>query len=309
MYQKSRCVSREKIWVQSTEKLNDNRDAISLVFLSTVLRENFNSFRITLHNFQPLLCFLTCGIDHSYEARVKCKIGYDGGLITWISAKPTDWTPEVKYSISWKNGRKFSVAENFVFFGVHAVPHLRLLHRHRRTMQIFFCVQQLFEVRTWVNKHKETFYKPSHRTTNKHEETRYRLHCHEERCNRKRIHTHFLKDRNCEMQEGQNYLDPRQETHRWSHASSSKISENWWQQSTKSWLRLVNRETITDTLPWDKIWQLKDPWWNKTSQGRHGIISWNLALICEVDCGIIEKSKSTPQRAKRFWIAEQRYAE
>ena len=33
-------------------------------------------------------------------------------------------------------------------------------------------------------------------------ETRYRLNCHEERCNRKRIHTHSLKDRNCEMQEG-----------------------------------------------------------------------------------------------------------
>ena len=42
-----------------------------------------------------------------------------------------------------------------------------------------------------MNKHKETCYKPSHRTTNKHGETRYHLKCHEERCNRKRIHTHF----------------------------------------------------------------------------------------------------------------------
>ena len=25
----------------------------------------------------------------------------------------------------------------------------------------------------------------------------------------------------------------------------------------------------------EKFWQLKDPWWSKTSQGRHGIISWN----------------------------------
>ena len=41
----------------------------------------------------------------------------------------------------------------------------------------------------------------------------YRMNCHDERCNRKRIHTHFLKDRNCEMQEGQNYLDSMQETH------------------------------------------------------------------------------------------------
>ena len=32
--------------------------------------------------------------------------------------------------------------------------------------------------------------------------------------------------------------------------------------------------------------------------------SWNLALICEVDHGIIEKSKSTPRRSERFEIAE-----
>ena len=32
--------------------------------------------------------------------------------------------------------------------------------------------------------------------------------------------------------------------------------------------------------------------------------SWNLALICEVDHEIIEKSKSTPHRSKRFEIAE-----
>ena len=55
-------------------------------------------------------------------------------------------------------------------------------------------------------KHTETCYKPGHRTTNKHGETRYRLNCHEERCKRKRIHTHFLKDRNCEMQEGPELL-------------------------------------------------------------------------------------------------------
>ena len=51
---------------------------------------------------KAILCFQTYGIDHSCEARVKCKIGYDGGLITWISAKPTDWTPEVNYHISSK---------------------------------------------------------------------------------------------------------------------------------------------------------------------------------------------------------------
>ena len=51
MYQNSRCASREKTWVQSTKKLNENWDAISLVFVSAVLRNNFSSFRSTLHNF------------------------------------------------------------------------------------------------------------------------------------------------------------------------------------------------------------------------------------------------------------------
>ena len=75
-----------------------------------------------------------------------CKIRYDGGLVIWISAKPTDWTPEVNYHISWK------MAENSVFCGelrvlrcpgyyrlvLHALPHLRLLHRYLRTMKFYY---------------------------------------------------------------------------------------------------------------------------------------------------------------------------
>ena len=53
MHQNSRCASKEKTWVQSTKKLNENWDAISLVFLSAVLRENFS----TLHNFKPYYAF------------------------------------------------------------------------------------------------------------------------------------------------------------------------------------------------------------------------------------------------------------
>ena len=53
--------------------------------------------------------FLTYGISCSYEARVKCKIGYDGGIITWISTKTTDWTPEVNYHISWIMTETFSI--------------------------------------------------------------------------------------------------------------------------------------------------------------------------------------------------------
>ena len=57
MYQNSRCASREKTWLQSTKKLNENWDAISLVFLSTVLRENCSSFRSILQNFKPYYVF------------------------------------------------------------------------------------------------------------------------------------------------------------------------------------------------------------------------------------------------------------
>ena len=57
MYQNSRCASREKTWLQSTKKLNENWAAISLVFLSTVLRENCSSFRSTLQNFKPYYAF------------------------------------------------------------------------------------------------------------------------------------------------------------------------------------------------------------------------------------------------------------
>ena len=153
-----------------------------------------------------------------------------------------DWTPEVNYHISWK------MAANSVVCGefraprcpgfcrpvLPAQPHLRLRHRYRRTMKILLCVQQQYEVRIWVSKHKETCYKPQSQDDEQARETCYRLNCHEERGNRKRIHTDFLKDRNCEMQEGQNYLDSVQEPHRWSHTSRSKIWENWLQQSTKS---------------------------------------------------------------------------
>ena len=76
-----------------------------------------------------------------------------------------------------KHGRKFSnmwrtscssLSRVFYRLVLHALLHLRLLHRCRRTMKILLCVQQHHEVRIWVNKHKETCYKPSHRTTNKH---------------------------------------------------------------------------------------------------------------------------------------------
>ena len=136
-----------------------------------------------------IMLFWTYGIDHSYEARVKCKIGYDGGPITWISAKPTDWTPEVNYYISWKNGRTFGIPRRISCSSLSRVLSTRSSCSTSPTSptslskdhEFLFCVQQQYEVRIWVNKHEETCHKPSHRTTNKHGETRYRLNCHEEK--------------------------------------------------------------------------------------------------------------------------------
>ena len=112
MNKNSRCASEEKTWVQSEKKkLHEDWDAISLVFLSAILRDNFGIFWITFHHFWAMLYYHTYGNDHSYQAKVKCKIGYDGGLITWISAKPTDRTPEVNYYTSW------ILAENSIHCG------------------------------------------------------------------------------------------------------------------------------------------------------------------------------------------------
>ena len=140
-----------------------------------------------------------------------------------------------------------------------------------------------------LSKHKETCYKPSHRTTNKHGETRYRLNCHEERCNRKRIHTHFLKDRICEMQEWQNYFGL--------YARDAQVKQYLQQQNLGELITAEDKVLIETCESWNNHRYAIVG--NKTSQGRHGIISWNLALICEVDHGIIEKSKSTLHRSKK----------
>ena len=145
-YQNSRCASREKTWVQSTKKLNENWDSISLVFLSAVLRE-FYQLPEHIAQFEPYYAFKRIESATPTKQVLKCTIGYDGGLVTWISAKPTDWTPEVNYHISWK------MEENPVLCGelraprcpgfyrlvLHALLHLRLRHRYRRTMKFIMC--------------------------------------------------------------------------------------------------------------------------------------------------------------------------
>ena len=258
----------------SPKKLNENWEAISPVSLSAVLRENFSSFRSTLHNFLSHIVLFNVWnlLLLRSEGEVQTLVRRRSYYLNLYEAHGLNTWGQLPHLM--KNGRKFNIMRRTSCTSLSRVLSTCSSCSTSLASPTSLSQEQQDEVRIWVNKHKETCSKPSHRTTNKHGETCCRLNCHEGRCNRKKIHTHFLKDRNWEMQEGQNYLDSMQETHRWSHSSSSKI------------------------------WRLEDPWWNKTSQGRHGVISWNLALVCEVDHGITEKSKSTPHRSKRFEIAE-----
>ena len=235
MCQNSRCTSREKTWIQSTKKLNENWDAISLVFLNAVLWERILAAsgahctilsHIMLLNVWNQLLLRSKGKVQNWVRRRSYYLNLceAHGLNTWGQL------PHLM-----KNARKFSIMRRTSCSSLSRVLSTRSSCSTSPTSptsltqdyENLSCVQQQYEVRVWVNKHKESCYKPSHRTTNKHGETRCGLNCHEERCNRKRMHTHFLKDQNCEMQKGQNYLDSMQETHRWSHTSSSKIRENW----------------------------------------------------------------------------------
>ena len=64
--------------------------------------------------------------------------------MTWISAKPTDWTPQVNYHISRKMAEKSVLCgkfralrcSGFYELVLPALPHLRLWHRDRRTKKI-----------------------------------------------------------------------------------------------------------------------------------------------------------------------------
>ena len=144
-----------------------------------------------------------------------------------------------------------------------------------------YCVQQQYEVRKRVNKHKETCYKPSHKTTNKHGETRYRLNCHEERCNRKRIQTHFLKHRNCEMQEGKKYLDTMQVS--WIEVKSFRLLL----QSTNQQSKFVEttktyRSKLSEVAEWRYAKWRKEPLRNCCNWPLDGgWIPWWIATICK----------------------------
>ena len=116
----------------------------------------------------------------SKSQEVSGKIGCDGGLITWISAKPTDWTPEVNYYTSWRMAETFSIMRRTSCSSLSRVLSTRSscstspaspTASSQDYEKFMMCPAKKYEVRVWVNKHNETCHKPSHRTTNKHGET------------------------------------------------------------------------------------------------------------------------------------------
>ena len=141
--------------------------------------------------FEQYHALKTFGIDHSYEARVKCKIGYDGGLLLFESLRSPRKGQLRSITTSHEKWQKIQYyAEKL------RAPRCPGFYR-----LVLLALLQPASLTSSSQDYKSVCYKPSHRTTNKHGETRYRLNCREDRCNRKRIHTHFLKDRNCEMQD------------------------------------------------------------------------------------------------------------
>ena len=177
-------------------------------FVSAVLRGNFSSFRSTLHNLSHIvLCNVWNWSLLRSEGKVQNWVRRRSYYLNLCEAHGLNTWGQLPHLM--KNGRKISVMRRTSCSSLSRVLSTRSSCSTSLTSptslsqdceKIYLCPEQHYEVRIWVNKHKETCYKPSHRTTNKHGETRYRLNCHEERCNRKRIHTHFLKDWDCDMQ-------------------------------------------------------------------------------------------------------------
>ena len=145
-----------------------------------------------------------------------------------------------------------------------------------------FCVRQQHEVRIWVNKHNETCCKPSHRTTNKHGETRYILNCYEEWWEK---NSYSLPERPKLRSAGGPELLGL-------YARDEQVKPYLEQQNLEE-LITAEHKVLIETCESEnnhryaivgKIWQLKDPWWNETSWSRRGsqksftlTIPWSLA--------------------------------
>ena len=227
--------------------------------------------------------------------------GCDGGLITWISAKPTDWTPEVNYHISW------IMAEKSTLCGELRAPRCFI---DSFFMLYFTYVSDIVIAGLWK------FYCPATiRSEHMSEQAQGDLlqiqSQDDEQARRDPLPLEWPRGK--VKQEKNSHTLPERPKLR-NTGGPELLGLHVRDAQVKPYLEQQNLGKLKTAehavFKWDlwigkpspircrgpKIWQLKDPWWNRTSQDRHGITPG----YCEVDHGIIEKSKST-LHCSIFW--------
>ena len=206
----------------------------SLVFLSAVLRENLSSFRSTVHNLSHIVLWnvrnwsllRSKGKVQNWERRLSYYLNLceTHGLNTW-GQLPHLMKMAENSVLCWElRAPRFLGFYRLVH---HALLHLRLRHRYRRTMN-FYCVSSnstKWEYE-WTSTKRPVTNPVTGRLTSTGKPVTAWI-AMKKGVTRKEFALTSWKNWNCELQEGQNYLDSMQETHKWSHTSSSKIGENW----------------------------------------------------------------------------------
>ena len=149
---------------------------------------------------------------------------------------PTDWAPEVNYHISLKM-TEISVfcgelraprCPRFYRFVLHALLHRRLRHRHRRTVKFYYVSSNNTK---WEYERTSTRKPVTNPVTGRRTSTgkpvtawiAMRKCVTGKEVTLTSWKTEIAKCRRART----TWMDSMQETHRWSHTSSSKIWENW----------------------------------------------------------------------------------
>ena len=220
---------------QVQKKLNENWDAISLVFLSAVLTENFSSFRSALHNFKPYCAFKRMELATPTKQGWSAKLGTTAVLLLESLR-----SPRIEHlrsiTTSHKKWQKIQYyAENFVFFVVQGFTDSffmlfftwRLPHRYRRIMKNIMCPATIRSENMSGQAQGDLLQTQSQdgeqaRGNSFPPELLWRKVQQENNSHSLPWKTEIAKCRRA-----RNYLDSLQETHRWSHTSSSKILEKW----------------------------------------------------------------------------------
>ena len=224
--------------------------------------------------------------------------GCDGGLITWISAKPTDWTPEVNCHISWIMAEKICIMRRTSRSSLSRVLSTRSSCSTSPTSPTSLWLWKFLcpaTIREWEYAWASTRRPVTNPVTGRQTST-------------ERPVTAWMATRRGAT--GKEFTPTSWKT----EIAKCKRARTTWTPCKRRTSEAIPRAAKfgkTDnrraqSLNWDlwigkqsptryrgKIWQLKDPWWNRTSQDRHGITPG----FCEVDHGIIEKSKSTLHRS------------